>query len=239
MSKKMTDDELHLHLLLARNYLDEFLTDMESGTEAHKKKAQLLGYWVSDYINFLKREDSFLPFSIPQYKRGSVIIADFGFRIGKEFGGRHFAVVLDNDNKRSSHMITVCPLSSLKEGFSDSDISCQLPDGVYKPYYNKVATIIQKAKSASDHAEQSENSEEKKKLAKEMDDLLQLCLKGLDEMVHMKQGSIAVTSQIMTISKMRIVRPLRSKDLLSGIRLSEKDMDIINDRVVRRIVFAK
>ncbi|MGR5970055.1 type II toxin-antitoxin system PemK/MazF family toxin [Bacillus paranthracis] len=43
-----------------------------------------------------------------------VVHVDFGFNVGAEYGGFHWAVVIQNDNK-AAHTIVVVPLSSLKK----------------------------------------------------------------------------------------------------------------------------
>ena len=56
---------------------------------------------------------------------------------------------------------------------------------------------------------------------------------------HMKEGSVANTCQITTISKMRIKRPLKKDDPLYGLRLSTEDMELINQQFSRLFLFPK
>lgn len=80
------------------------------------KKSILLTYWLKDYNNFLKQELTYKPNYQPALKQGSIVQVNLGFRLGNEQGGLHYAIVLDkNDNKRKP-IITVIPLSSIKEG---------------------------------------------------------------------------------------------------------------------------
>ena len=85
---------------------------ISDSTPASLKKADLLSYWIKDYSKYLQYEDSFDSSRLPRYKRGSIVRVNFGFNVGKEFGGLHLAVVMDNDNKRNADVITVVPLSS-------------------------------------------------------------------------------------------------------------------------------
>ena len=50
-----------------------------------------------------------------RYKRGDVIKVNFGHRIGREHGGLHYAIVLDVKNPLQSNLLTVVPLTSVKE----------------------------------------------------------------------------------------------------------------------------
>jgi len=48
----------------------------------------------------------------------------------------------------------------------------------------------------------------------------------------MKEGSIALISQITTISKMRIIKPQKNSDALSGICLSSESLDKIDEKIL-------
>lgn len=63
-------------------------------------------------FHYISSEDTFDSTRLLRYRRGSVIRVNFGFNVGKELGGMHFAVVIDNDNKRNADVLTVIPLSS-------------------------------------------------------------------------------------------------------------------------------
>ena len=51
------------------------------------------------------------------------------------------------------------------------------------------------------------------------------------EMSKMKKGSIALVSQITTISKQKIYDPQKTSDVLSGLKLSNSSLDLINDKM--------
>lgn len=57
------------------------------------------------------------------------------------------------------------------------------------------------------------------------------------EMSKLKSGSIVNLSQIVTISKQRILNPKQSKDALSGIRLKPNDLDNINKKLEKIFLF--
>lgn len=53
----------------------------------------------------------------------------------------------------------------------------------------------------------------------------------------MKEGSVALVNQITTVSKMRIFDPRSLKGVLSGISLSEENMEKINQKIKDLYVF--
>lgn len=47
----------------------------------------------------------------------------------------------------------------------------------------------------------------------------------------MKKGSIALVSQITTISKQRIYNPKTSSDILANLRVSDNTLDLIDSKI--------
>lgn len=76
--------------------------------------------------------------------------------------------------------------------------------------------------------------EEKSQHNKEQQDYLE---KIGFEISRMKKGSIALVNQITTVSKMRISDPRNLKGVLSGISLSEENMEKINQKVKELYIF--
>ena len=89
------------------NLLSEYINSGDN-----LKKANLISYWIKDFSNYIKFEDEFDSKRLIRYSRGDVIKVNLGFRVGKELGGLHYAVVIENSNKRNSGVITIVPLSS-------------------------------------------------------------------------------------------------------------------------------
>jgi mRNA-degrading endonuclease toxin of MazEF toxin-antitoxin module len=56
------------------------------------------------------------------YKRGDIVLAHFGYNVGHELGGIHYAVVVERDNNLSSGIVMVVPLSSLESGKTRNDL---------------------------------------------------------------------------------------------------------------------
>ena len=76
------------------------------------KKSFILIDWITKWVAYLQREETFNPQSIKAYKQREIILVDFGFNIGGEFGGRHYAVVLEKNNNPRAGVILVAPISS-------------------------------------------------------------------------------------------------------------------------------
>ena len=51
-------------------------------------------------------------YNYQKYKRGSVVMVNFGTNIGYELSGNHFAIVLNKDDNNKNGLITVIPLTS-------------------------------------------------------------------------------------------------------------------------------
>lgn len=156
------------------------------------KNAALITYWLRDYINYLQNEEKFNPHFNIRYQHGQIVYVNFGYRIGSELGGCHYAIVLDVKNSRTNSQVIVIPMKSKrKKSTSYANIyHIDLKDEVYN--------------------------------------LLNQCMKGTH---HINRESVADAGQICTISKMRIMRPIKNKDMMAGICLSEKSMKQIEDKI--------
>jgi uncharacterized protein YifN (PemK superfamily) len=99
MKKKQTVDEV----------LDKIKTAVEAITN-HKRRGIVLN-WLLQFCQYLKFEESFDPAKYKNYVPGEIIDIDFGFNVAHEFGGRHFGVVIENNQRRNPNIMVV-PLSS-------------------------------------------------------------------------------------------------------------------------------
>jgi len=194
-------------------------------------KADKLAYWLEDYTKMLDFEDKFDPTYFKAYKRGDIIKVNLGYNIGNEEGGLHYCVVVDKDNQRSSGIITVIPLTSNK-GKKLHYSSVFLGNEIYKNFKEKYDDLLLKLSNKVNSINVNTSQEEIKSA---LDDLafIQIMYK---EMSKMKKGSIALVSQITTISKQRIYNPQKYSDILSGLSLSDSSLDLINDKMKKLFV---
>ena len=263
MAKEITKEDAIMHKKKAiRTLGNVFEAFINSPEKRHLKKADLLSYWIESYSKYILDEEAFDYSKVPRYKRGDVISVNFGFNVGSEHGGRHYAIVLDNDNKQSSKVITVIPLSSgTPERTYERDVFLgnELYDKL-KTKYDKSIVEVQKEldetkqmlevlkKTISvDNFESSQNdggelAELIKKLENRVDSIYERekIIKGYEnEIAKLKSGSRAMMEQITTISKMRIYKPRTSHDLLYGVKFSDGAMNKINDKIKELYVFQK
>ena len=111
--------------------LEIYLLNLCDKEEKGQKKSELITYWLRDYISYLKFEEKFTPKKMKGYSRGDIIKVNFGFNLGNEEGGLHYAVVIDNENSQASGVVTVIPLSSLKKNETISKYDVCLGSELY------------------------------------------------------------------------------------------------------------
>lgn len=265
MGKEFTNDYVLNHKNQALKKLDETLDKfINSCNEKYVKKANLISYWIETFCDYVLQEEAYDYNRIPSYDRGDILHLNFGFNVGSEQGGLHYAVVLDNNNNKNSKVITVVPLSSgTEEETYERDIYLgnelyeklkQKYESLYKEYETKRAKYIEKLENITTIKSKLENLVENKEkkddiinIIDNMENQLKNDIKNEEELLRkyekdinkLKKGSIALMEQITTISKMRIYSPKNSHDLLYGIKLSESGMNKINDLLKKLYVFNK
>ncbi|WP_413539807.1 type II toxin-antitoxin system PemK/MazF family toxin [Aerococcus viridans] len=235
--------------------LDAYL---DNEMESNQKKVANIVYWLKDYKNYLKNEKRFAPRFLPTYKYGTIIQVNFGFNVQHEYGGLHYAIVLDNNDNKYKSTLTVMPLSSIKEGADLERLKNNnyiLGTEFYQLYSNKINTLSETTKerlkelrsdtySLSEKIKLSEDEREVDLFIQQLNEIkyriseAEKSVKYLEDckaMINkMKFGSIAKLTSITTISKMRINNPQKSQDTLSGIVLSEDTMQKITFEINKR-----
>lgn len=246
MSKKMERTELSEHCKDAIADLSSLLEHLiQSGIEKMTKRAMLIAYWLKTYVKYLRREDDFSSESVFRLKRGAVVCVEFGYRIGRELGGRHYAVVLDANNSIHSNTVTVVPLGSKKESSKDDVYNAILEDGIYGTVIHKLDALIESARKTLEDAakvkkeiegaigeEQTALEELRQGKIKSAQALIDQANIWIKEITHLKTGAVAKIDQVTTISKMRISQPLKKNHPLYGVRLSERDLDKIDAKLM-------
>ena len=246
------------------------LIDEINGDNQSYKRSAVICYWLKDYNYYLNFEKTFTPQKMKKYKRGDIIKVNFGFNVGSEHGGMHYAIILDCNNSRNSGVITVIPLISKddeKEVFpTDVDLGNEIHSKMKIKFDTLNTSINNELKTATEMLDviktmesslpsdfaidegllNDENNKaigdyikETQKLnnkVKELQKANKIFKKMSKEIGRMKTGSIAVVDQITTISKMRIFDPKTSYDVLSGIRLGDKELDLIDEMVKKLFI---
>lgn len=248
MSRKKTLEELLNHKKQALSDLETYLDELiNSGDEDLQGKSDKLSYWLSDWTKFLNFETEFSPTSLRRYKRGEIIKVHLGFNIGSEEGGLHYAIVVEKNNAKSSPVLTVVPLTSVKPNTDLNHLrsgSIFLGNELFTSLNAKMSSTVkhiteelQRLKQwISNMPSEISNTEEDDVLKRisaftsELDSLQKM----RNEVQKMKKGSIALINQITTISKIRIYDPKRDHDVLSGIKLSNEKLDKIDSEIQAR-----
>ena len=76
-------------------------------------KVSRLPNWMQSYGYLLNKElENKLPSHYKRFHQGTVVMIDYGVTIGNELGGKHFGVVLNNDDTKYKRKVMVVPLSS-------------------------------------------------------------------------------------------------------------------------------
>lgn len=227
----------------AMERVNTFLDKCIETDEIHSKKADLLSYWLKDYINYLEQEETFNPLKLKEYKRGDVIKVNLGFNVGNEEGGLHYCVVLDKKNSRSHSTVTVVPLTSIKPKSKKNNYSVFLGNELYKNLIYKARNLLssidmEKVASFEDKAgEYCDGNTNISITNDEIEAVRDSRVKGslvekiITEIEQMKTGSIALINQITTISKQRIYNPKKDFDILSGIQISDENMKLIDEKL--------
>ncbi len=142
MSKEFTKEDVIMNkkeAIKSLNKLLEFYINDPNGQ--HLKKAHLMSYWLKDFVKYIKFEENFDPAKNISYKRGNVIKVNFGFNIGSEYGGLHYGIVLDRQNNHNSPVLTVIPLTSVKDSKEIHDNNVGLGNEIYKLLKLKFDTV--------------------------------------------------------------------------------------------------
>lgn len=224
-----------------------------------QKKASVLSYWLVDYMRFLKKETSFNPKEMIKYQRGDIVKAHLGYNIGSEQGGLHYGVVIDNNSSNSASTLTIIPLSSIRSGRKIHHTSVEIGNEVFKSIMSKHDKLENEINSeietlnkelADLHAEilrapqltSNEDSKKVETLALRVEELYNMTesLKVLKtQIIKMKEGSVALTNQITTISKIRIYDPITSADVLYGVRLAPATLSKINSKIKDLYIYSE
>lgn len=77
------------------------------------KQQHLFCNWIRERSAFFKSEKVFVSGRFPSLSRGQVIIANFGYNIGSEWGGKRPAIVINNNQSKSSGTVVVVPVSTV------------------------------------------------------------------------------------------------------------------------------
>ena len=130
MGSDRTNQEIAIYTATVIQELEDYLQHLQQIGDQENKRSDKIAQWIENWVKYLKIEQVFNPRSITALKRGSIVYADFGFNVGREYGGLHYAIVLNKIDARSNHLLHVLPLTSVKETTDMSNLKYfQFPIG--------------------------------------------------------------------------------------------------------------
>lgn len=218
-----TDEEFNKKLLEVFAQLRETMNNMD------RELAIKLLYWLNDWsANYLRNEKNFNYKELMRYKRGSIVEADFGFNVGSEQGGLHYAIVLDKYNHKSNKVLLVVSLESLPHDKKPEDLNENyelfLGYGIFKEDIKKLEKEIDNLKKK---IKQRENK------GTDVTNLKITLSRLQKELNKLNRGSVAQIAQICALSKMRIYQPKKMGDRFSEFRLSDDKMKELEEKIFK------
>ncbi|WP_203264287.1 type II toxin-antitoxin system PemK/MazF family toxin [Streptococcus uberis] len=226
MAKPLSEEESFILKEEAMIILNNYLSDLQK-FETEKSKSDKISYWIKDWVKYQRDEKGFKPEKIGRFKRGSVIKVNLGFNIGSEEGGLHYAIVLDKNNSIRNKVITIIPLTSVKDNKDINKLpndQVYLGDEIIRKLTEKQKLLLSTL-SDIDLANADENT------MSNFDKDLRYAKRIQNELEKMKLGSIALVGQITTVSKMKIFDPKNKYGVLKNVRVSNDSLDRIDEKI--------
>lgn len=211
--------------------------------------------WMHTYIAYKSNESKFSPTYLPKYEQGQIIFVDFGCGIRHEFSYPHYAIVLNTKDRKKNDLLTVVPLTSKKEKHNtlkewEHEISYPIKNLLidkvlsdfnlygdkYVPLRDKVIAFVKNSSSLS-----------KDEYAKRYSALVDAGVKEIyssnkdimDFAEKMAKGTIVELNQIKTISKSRIIFPVKKSHALYDIKIHPADLISIHYALMSHIILGK
>lgn len=107
-----------------KEYLEDILNKVDTSTLENLqeddslceifKKSNLFFSWLNTHFEYFKNENTSYTYK-RTYKRRDIIKVDFGFNVGSELGGLHYALVVEKDDNISDSTLVVVPLSTFRK----------------------------------------------------------------------------------------------------------------------------
>ena len=252
MGRILSQSELTIHKKQALARLDSYLDSLiNDPNHKNQSKSDKLSYWLEDWTTYLEFEPKFIPSKLRRYKRGEIIKAHLGYNVGSEEGGLHYCVVLDKNNPISSPVITVLPLTSVKSTTNIKNLKdgkVYLGNELFTSLSSKISTTRKKIdiritdlSSRIDNVSPDDITEliSIKKELNVANKEKKLLFLMMNEVAKMRSGSIALTNQITTISKIRIYDPKTNFDILSNVKLSNDKLDLLDREIIKNFTGIK
>jgi hypothetical protein len=204
MGSNRTNEEIAVYTATIIQELEDYLHLLQRMDDEGNKRSDKIAQWIENWVKYLKIEQVFNPRSIQALKRGSIVYADFGFNVGREYGGLHYAIVLNKIDARSNHLLHVLPLTSVKETTDISNLKYfQLPIGneVFQLLSNKTLKKVRELSELYDRFSKKDGELREKVVM--VESLIEDNKKTLEILKNLSSSDMDDSSikQILTINK--------------------------------------
>ncbi len=204
MGSNRANKEIAIYTATIIQELEDYLHLLQRMDDEGNKRSDKIAQWIENWVKYLKIEQVFNPRSIQALKRGSIVYADFGFNVGREYGGLHYAIVLNKTDSRSNHLLHVLPLTSVKETTDISNLKYfqfLIGDEVFQLLINKANRKITELTELYDRFSKKDDELHEKVVM--VESLIKDNKRSLEILENLSSSDIDDSSieQILTINK--------------------------------------
>ena len=207
------------------------------------------------YISYKSNETEFSPTYLPKYAQGQIIFVDFGCGIRHEFSYPHYAIVLNTKDRKKNDLLTVVPLTSKKEKHNtlkewEHEISYPIKNLLidkvlsdFNLYGDKYVQLRDKVIAFAKNSSSLSKDEYAKRYSALVDagvkEIYSSNKDVMDFAEKMAKGTIVELNQIKTISKSRIIFPVKKSHALYDIKIHPADLISIHHALLSHIILGK
>lgn len=211
--------------------------------------------WMHTYISYKSNETKFSPTYLPKYEQGQIIFVDFGCGIRHEFSYPHYAIVLNTKDRKKNDLLTVVPLTSKKEKHNtlkewEHEISYPIKNLLidkvlsdFNLYGDKYVQLRDKVIAFAKNSSSLSKDEYAKRYSALVDagvkEIYSSNKDVMDFAEKMAKGTIVELNQIKTISKSRIIFPVKKSHALYDIKIHPADLISIHYALMSHIILGK
>lgn len=211
--------------------------------------------WMYTYISYKSNESKFSPTYLPKYEQGQIIFVDFGCGIRHEFSYPHYAIVLNTKDRKKNDLLTVVPLTSKKEKHNtlkewEHEISYPIKNLLidkvlsdFNLYGDKYVQLRDKVIAFAKNSSSLSKDEYAKRYSALVDagvkEIYSSNKDVMDFAEKMAKGTIVELNQIKTISKSRIIFPVKKSHALYDIKIHPADLISIHYSLMSHIILGK
>lgn len=211
--------------------------------------------WMHTYISYKSNETKFSPTYLPKYEQGQIIFVDFGCGIRHEFSYPHYAIVLNTKDRKKNDLLTVVPLTSKKEKHNtlkewEHEISYPIKNLLidkvlsdFNLYGDKYVQLRDKVIAFAKNSSSLSKDEYAKRYSALVDagvkEIYSSNRDVMDFAEKMAKGTIVELNQIKTISKSRIIFPVKKSHALYDIKIHPADLISIHYALMSHIILGK